>query len=89
VNTLKELAQALGSDPKFSTTITNSINTKAALNNPTFSGDVGGLRKEMVQLDKVDNTPDSQKPVSEATPDALDLKANKNEIYTKIEVDAT
>ena len=29
LNTLKELAQALGSDPNFSTTITNAINTKA------------------------------------------------------------
>ena len=49
LNTLKQLAQAFGSDPNFSTSITNAINTKAPLNSPTFSGYVGGLTKEMVQ----------------------------------------
>ena len=58
LNTLKELAQALASDPNFSTTIMNAINTKAPLISSRFSGYVGGITKDMVQLDKVDNTPD-------------------------------
>ena len=38
LNTLNELASAIGSDANFSTTITNSIATKAPLADPTFTG---------------------------------------------------
>ena len=41
-----------------------------------FSGMVGGLSKEMVDLANVDNTSDLAKPISNATQDALDLKAS-------------
>jgi len=41
LNTLNELAAALGDDANFSTTITNSIALKAPLASPTFSGTVG------------------------------------------------
>ena len=41
LNTLNELAAALGDDANFSTTVTNSIATKAPLASPTFSGTVG------------------------------------------------
>ena len=40
LNTLNELAAAIGDDANFSTTITNSIATKAPINNPTFTGTV-------------------------------------------------
>ncbi len=40
LDTLNELAAALGDDANFSTTITNSIATKAPLSAPTFTGDV-------------------------------------------------
>lgn len=40
LNTLNELAAALGDDASFSTTVTNSIATKAPLAGPTFTGDV-------------------------------------------------
>ena len=40
LNTLNELAFALGDDANFSTTITNSIATKAPLASPSFTGDV-------------------------------------------------
>jgi hypothetical protein len=40
LDTLNELAAALGDDANFSTTITNSIATKAPLASPTFTGDV-------------------------------------------------
>jgi hypothetical protein len=38
LNTLNELAAALGDDANFSTTVTNSIATKAPLASPTFTG---------------------------------------------------
>jgi hypothetical protein len=40
LNTLNELATALGSDAAFSTTVTNSIALKAPLASPTFTGTV-------------------------------------------------
>ena len=41
LNTLNELAAALNDDASFSTTITNSIATKAPLASPVFTGNVG------------------------------------------------
>jgi hypothetical protein len=40
LNTLNELATALGNDAAFSTTITNSIATKSPIASPTFTGTV-------------------------------------------------
>ena len=40
LNTLNELAAALGDDANFSTTVTNSIATKSPINNPEFTGTV-------------------------------------------------
>jgi len=40
LNTLNELAAALGDDANFSTTVTNSLAAKAPLASPTFSGTV-------------------------------------------------
>src|SRR6056300_888085 len=40
LNTLNELAAALGDDANFSTTVTNSIALKAPLASPDFTGDV-------------------------------------------------
>jgi hypothetical protein len=76
LNTLNELAVALGNDQNFSTTITNSIATKAPIASPTFTGTVSGVTKAMVGLGNVDNTSDVDKPVSTANQTALDLKAN-------------
>lgn len=39
LDTLKELAAALGNDPNFATTITNALALKAPLASPTFTGD--------------------------------------------------
>jgi hypothetical protein len=47
----------------------------APLASPTFTGTVGGITKEMVGLENVDNTTDANKPVSTAQLAALDLKA--------------
>ena len=40
LDTLNEIAAALGSDPNFATTMTNLINTKAPSASPTFTGTV-------------------------------------------------
>lgn len=75
LDTLDELAQALGDDANFATTVTNALATKAPINNPTFTGTVAGITKTMVGLGNVDNTSDANKPISTATQTALDLKA--------------
>ena len=74
LNTLNELAVALGNDENFSTTVANSIATKAPIASPTFTGTVSGITKSMVGLGNVDNTSDSSKPISSATQTALDAK---------------
>ncbi|KWC29328.1 hypothetical protein WL48_25450 [Burkholderia ubonensis] len=38
LNTLKELADALGNDPNFATTITNELAKKSAIDSPVFTG---------------------------------------------------
>lgn len=47
------------------------------------------VTKEQVGLGNVDNTSDVDKPISTATQEALDLKANQSTTYTKIEVDGS
>lgn len=55
LDTLNELAAALGNDASFSTTVTTSLGLKAPINNPTFTGTVGGITKAMVGLGNVTN----------------------------------
>ena len=56
--------------------LTNRLADKAPVNNPTFTGTVGGITKAMVVgLGNVDNTSDVDKPVSSATQAALNAKA--------------
>jgi peptidoglycan/xylan/chitin deacetylase (PgdA/CDA1 family) len=75
LDTLNELAAALGNDPNFATTITNSLAAKAPLASPAFSGTPTGITKAHVGLANVDNTSDVNKPVSTAQQTALNLKA--------------
>jgi hypothetical protein len=75
LDTLNELATALGNDASFSTTVTNALAAKAPLANPTFTGTVSGITKSMVGLGAIDNTSDENKPISTATQTALNLKA--------------
>ncbi|WP_081085160.1 hypothetical protein [Burkholderia territorii] len=42
LDTLKELADALGNDPNFATTVLNALALKAALDSPTFTGATKG-----------------------------------------------
>ena len=76
LDTLGEIATALGNDANLSTTLTTSIGLKAPIASPTFTGTVAGITKSMVGLGNVDNTSDASKPVSTATQTALDLKAS-------------
>jgi hypothetical protein len=76
LDTLNELAAALGDDADFSGTVTNSLSLKAPLASPTFTGTVGGITKAMVGLTNVDDTTDAGKPISDLTVTALAAKAN-------------
>lgn len=60
-------------DLKIATTTVES--TYAPLANPTFTGTVSGITKSMVGLANADNTSDADKPISDDTQAALDLKA--------------
>ena len=61
LDTLDELAAALGDDPNFATTITNALALKAPLASPAFTGTPTGITKGHVGLGNVDNTADSAK----------------------------
>lgn len=76
LDTLNELASALGNDPNYAATITAALAAKAPLASPTFTGTVSGITKAMVGLGSVDNTADSAKPVSTAQAAAIALKEN-------------
>lgn len=77
LDTLKEIAAALGDDPNFAATMTAALGAKAPRNNPVFTGTVSGITKEMVGLGNADNTPDASKPVSTAQQAALNAKVDK------------
>ena len=77
LNTLNELAAALGDDANYASTITTALGAKAPLANPTFTGTVAGVTKTHVGLGNVDNTSDANKPVSTAQQTALDAKVEK------------
>ena len=81
LDTLNELAAALGDDPNFATTIANSLALKAPLADPTFTGTVSGITKAMVGLGSVDDTSDVDKPISTATQTALDGKVDNANRY--------
>jgi hypothetical protein len=76
LDTLNELAAAINDDASFASTVTTALGTKAPIDSPTFTGTVSGITKSMVGLPNVDNTADTQKPVSTAQQTALNLKAN-------------
>lgn len=58
-----------------STATAAALALKAPINNPTFTGTVGGVTKAMVGLGNVDNTADLDKPISSLTQLALNGKA--------------
>ncbi len=76
LNTLDELAAALGDDASFAATVTANLSSKASIASPTFTGTVSGITKTMVGLGNVDNTSDSNKPISSLTQTALNAKSD-------------
>jgi hypothetical protein len=52
----------------------SAISAKAPINSPTFTGTVSGITKAMVGLGNVDNTSDTDKPISSAAQTALNGK---------------
>jgi hypothetical protein len=75
LDTLNELAAALGDDENFAATVTTALGTKAPIESPTFTGTVSGVTKSMVGLENVDNTSDANKPVSNAAQILINAKA--------------
>ena len=55
LNTLNELAEAIGDDDDYAATITTALGTKAPTASPTFTGTVSGITKAMVGLGNVAN----------------------------------
>ena len=79
LDTLKEIANAVNNDGTFAVTINKSIDAKAPIADPTFTGTatftkVAGITKDMVGLGNVDNTTDAAKVVSTKTQAALNTK---------------
>lgn len=54
--------------------------TRAEIESHENADNPHGITKKTIGLDKVDNTPDLDKPISKAVQSALDEKANKTEI---------
>ena len=56
LNTLNELAAAIGDDASYASGITTALGNKANTASPTFTGTVSGITKAMVGLGNVANT---------------------------------
>jgi len=68
--------------------LVNSSELSAGLSAHETANNPHKINRKMLGLDKVDNTPDKDKPISKAVQEALDLKADKGlivEIEDKIE----
>lgn len=76
LDTLQEIATALGNDPNFSTTITTGLANRVRVDTAAqgLSGTQKTNAKTNLDLQNVDNTSDISKPVSNATQTALNLK---------------
>ena len=79
---------ALTSDLQSFYATKSSVNNKAPINNPHFTGTVTGITKAMVGLGDVDNTTDLLKPISTATQTVQDLQSNLNSQTFKVKFKA-
>jgi len=95
LDTLNELAAALGDDPNFATTVTNSIASKAPINNPTFtgviSGDGSGLTGVPSGINRYTYTATSGQSVFSATytPGAVDVFVDGVKLARTVDFDDT
>ena len=62
------------------------LDMKAPSNNPIFTGTVGGLSKQRVNLSNVDDTSDLNKPISNATQDDLNRKPDSMKSMLKLPI---
>ncbi len=69
-----------------STATQATLDTKAPIESPTFTGTVAGISATMVGLSNVNNTTDLAKPISTATRAALDLKASNTDLALKADL---
>jgi hypothetical protein len=82
LDTLDELAAALGDDANFATTVTNALALKAPLASPTFTGTVSGVDRAMVGLSNVDNTSNVTERAATAALTNKDLTSGTNTFPT-------
>ena len=61
----------------------NALDLKAPSASPIFIGTTSGITKHMIGLGHVDDTADADNPVSTATQNSLDAKADNANTYTK------
>lgn len=82
---------ALAGSPYDNTNLSNALNAKASASRLTAhtsnTNNPHSVTKAQVGLGNVDNTSDLNKPISTATQNALNLKADKTTTYTKTETD--
>lgn len=78
LDTLNELAAALGDDPNFATTTATALGNRLRVDTAIqgLSGTEKTNAKTNIDLNNVDNTSDANKPVSTAQATALNLKVN-------------
>jgi hypothetical protein len=78
LDTLDELAAALGDDPNFATTMATSLGNRLRVDTAaqSLSGTQKTNAKTNIDLQNVDNTSDLAKPISTATQTALNAKEN-------------
>lgn len=91
LDTLDELAAALGDDANFASTITTALSAKAPLESPTFTGTVSGITASMVGLDNVTNESKStmfSNPTFTGTASAAALSVTDNTATTNYNVGA-
>jgi hypothetical protein len=90
LDTLNELAAALGDDANFATSVTDSIATKASQTDlDTHIGDANNphaVTATQVGLGSVDNTADIDKPISTAQQAVLDDKSDVGHTHTESEI---
>lgn len=66
----------------------DTVSSEQLENHTTDYNNPHQVTKAQVGLDRVNNTNDAEKPISDATQVALNLKANQITTYTKVQVDS-
>lgn len=86
LNTLNTLNDLLTNDENTASSFSNLIATKAPIHDPTFTGTVSGITKDMINLNNVDNISDINKPISTAQQTAFDeIDVELSDISDKID----